>query len=263
MDRSGVDPIDDVLDLAWPTGDATWAIDQRGSVFVTGDHGQSWTPAWTKSDIPLRGVSVSSNHVVYLVGDEGTLLRSENSDQHFVQIPAPTFDFSSVATNTAGTLALISDYEGALWLHRAHDLGIASVASVGESLHGTAVSPSGERMAAVGDSGAWLETADFGQTWIERPAPTERDLHAVAITESGLVAVGEAGVVVYWDAFGPEVTETLSDDTTLRALHIDPVSGTGLAIGDAGAALYTDDQGRSWVPTEAPFAELSWPGSGS
>src|SRR5687768_14258327 len=105
-----------------------------------------------------------------------------------------------------------------------------------------------------GEGGSWIVGAEGtvmhpsrdGRTWVTEPAPTENDLLALYCVQSKGWAVGVGGTLLrtiggaYWSPGQSGTNETLR--TVAFADHLN-----GVAAGDAGTVLRSDDGGAYWT----------------
>ena len=131
----------------------------------------------------------------------------------------------------------------------------ASIVTVRESLGLTsiAIGAAGE-VRAVGAARRFLESGGAGDTLMRRIAPTPHDLLDLAYVPNGEVAVGRQGALVALleerpaerRVEQPEVVGGGAIFEALRGVDFGVGSQRGLAIGDRGRILRSDDGGRTW-----------------
>ncbi|MEM6988948.1 MAG: YCF48-related protein [Myxococcota bacterium] len=240
----------DLLGIACHGDKVAWAVGTGGTILYTNDAGERWRPAATQTDATLRAVAISSTHVIFAVGDDGSVLVSRGAGAPFDDLVAPAIEFTGVASNLDGSLAFATAFDGSIWAYDVDHAGLHKVWQDEAALHSIAMTPDAARVVAVGDDGTWLQSLDEGRSFERVDVETDRDLYAVQLAASdelGL-AVGEAGTVVQVDALGPVVQQLLDAETALRAVHLSG-TGHGIAVGDAGVAFTTRDAGERWEPT--------------
>jgi photosystem II stability/assembly factor-like uncharacterized protein len=235
-----------------------WAAGDDGTVLRTLDAGETWKRVDLGISDTLRGIRVVNQHLAYVVGDAGTIRLTRDGGATWTSVEAPPVDFSAIATDIQGRVALMTALDGSIWRH---DEGATQVDRVGDalptSLHGVSVTEDGLEAVAVGELGVWLESEDGGRHWTARDVGTVRDLHAVQLARRGglAIAVGEAGTIVRVDSQGASATEALDEALSLHAVHAS-ASGEGIAVGDHGVVLITDDLADWWAAEPATTMAL-------
>lgn len=226
-----------------------WAVGSSGTLIRTSDGGSSWERVELETGMTLRGVSIVDDANVYVAGDAGGFYVTHDGGGTWEVLAAPAVDFTAVATDEAGSVALLTAMNGTIWRYHQGDSVEAVHEMPGAVLHAISVTADGQEAVAVGDLGLWLLSIDGGSSWSANDVGTARDLHAVQLAHEGgiAVAVGEAGVVVRSGPMGLDVTETLDPALSLQAVHLS-ASGHGIAVGDAGVVLLTTDLGDQWMP---------------
>jgi photosystem II stability/assembly factor-like uncharacterized protein len=228
-----------------------WAAGGDGTVIRTLDAGETWTRVDLDSTDTFRGIRVVNQHLVYVVGDGGAIHVTHDGGAAWHELAAPPVDFSAVATDALGTIALVAALDGSIWFVDHEGTRLQQVhEAAGTTLWGISVADDGHTAVAVGEAGTWLESEDGGRRWSGREVDTHRDLHAVQVARLGgmAIAVGEAGVVVRVDPQGATVVEHLDEALSLHAVHAS-ATGDGIAVGDHGIVLLTDDV-EHWWPAE-------------
>lgn len=116
---------------------------------------------------------------------------------------------------------------------------------------------------AVGAAGRFLESAGAGDTLMRRIVPTPHDLLDLAYIPKGEVAVGRQGALVALLEERPaerrvEQLEVVGGGAVFEALRgVDFAVGgqRGLAIGDQGRMLRSEDGDRIWGAITSPYQE--------
>ncbi len=246
-------------------GEATaWVVGDQGTVLFTRDGGEHWDPVTTIHDaiphLPAASIDFAAVaaaeadpegvETVLVVGSDGAALRSDDGGQHWRALAgADGIDFTSVALDETGQLAVLTAADGSIWRTLDGQTLQHVRSQPGTALHAVAASHSGRELVAVGQAGTMLTSADAGQSWTATDSLTTRDLYAVRMAGHGrqIVAVGQAGAVVRIDGSGVSVEELLDPALALHGLHLRG-NGPGQAVGDAGVVLVTEDLGASWTP---------------
>lgn len=147
---------------------------------------------------------------------------------------------------------------GAVLVRRSGGHWDARASGTDAALHAIAFADDSTFVAvAVGAGGAIVRTVDGGESWDRVDPGSGADLHAVVFGNfSGAVAVGEGIAVRSEDQGGSWTPVPLPEGAgTFRAVAAHPrlvagnvLSFRALAVGDAGRALLSDDEGRTWSP---------------
>lgn len=237
---------DDLRAIACKGRDQAVVAGAAGVVLTTGDAGVTWNRLDIGGAVELRAVALGDGDRGYIVGD-GVALRTLDDSLSWDPLPIAAHDWTAVATDVSGELALLTSAAGDIF--RLDDTTLTQVhAGDGSLLTGVALTPDGDHAVAVGQAGLLLRSDDGGLTWRAELPATTRDLHAVRIAgdNSLVLAVGQAGTVVRIAQDDTSVTELLDASLSLRALHLS--TSHGHAVGDDGVMFSTHDQGRSWEP---------------
>ena len=146
---------------------------------------------------------------------------------------------------------------GAVLVRRSGGHWDARASGTDAALHAIAFADDSTFVAvAVGAGGAIVRTVDGGESWDRVDPGSDADLHAVVFGNfSGAVAVGE-GIATAADQGSSWTPVPLPEGAgTFRAVAAHPrlvagnvLSFRALAVGDAGRALLSDDEGRTWSP---------------
>lgn len=216
----------------------------------------TWTQASSNTTSSLNALA-SNGAIVIAVGDNGTILRSDNgaswsqasstTSQHLYGI---SYSGSGVwsAVGAQGTLLTSSD-SGVTWK--------AATANTSNALRATAAQTSsitsngsttiGYTIVAVGDKGTVLRSTDGGSTWATQTSGTTANLLAISqssnqttgsTTNNQWVATGSGGTVI---RSTDGMTWTSSTSTTPSNLYalISGYLGKIVAAGQAGVGIYS------------------------
>lgn len=114
----------------------------------------------------------------------------------------------------------------------------------------------GDQGIVVGSFGQVMITEDGGDTWEEEKAPTDLALLAVALHDSGAIAVGQQGLVLLRGLEGE--WQEVSVDTEERLLNVAANRhGHAVIVGAFGTLLASSDGGRNWTDVAPRWAELA------
>jgi hypothetical protein len=155
-----------------------------------------------------------------------------------------------VAVGDAGTIR-VRDPDGA-WSPRASGVTSALYAIASDDDVGP---PPAVPMVTVGAGGVILYSEDSGENWEQVESGTEADLYAVEVRLLAGVAVAAGdGVLLRSDDSGRTwgLAETPQAPGVLRAVAYDRMyEARWIAVGDAGAVLYSVDDGERWEALDA------------
>jgi photosystem II stability/assembly factor-like uncharacterized protein len=167
-----------------------------GYYFDTTDGGKTWTRRQLIEEYFEAHISqvVPVGDVLWLVGETGTLARSDDGGETYVAVPSPytgsyfgmvvAQDGALVVFGMRGTIFRSTD-AGASW----QKVEIDTTAS----FNGGRVLSDG-RILLVGNGGLVATSTDNGQSFKIEWAPAGKGFSALVETTGGLVVVGEAGV---------------------------------------------------------------------
>ena len=206
------------------------------------------------------GIAVPEPKVLWAVGRDGKVVRSEDAGEHWVAQTIPVaVNLQSIAAWDAqhavavGNLAtVISTADaGKSWKPGS---GIVAANPFQKLIRARITSPT--QALVVGEFGAMWRTDDRGATW--RPIGQSEDVawHDIAVpSEQILVAVGEFGRIVRSTDGGGSWTPVSSPvKTTLTALRFRDAQNA-VAVGLEGVILTTADAGVSWQRIDSPTRE--------
>jgi photosystem II stability/assembly factor-like uncharacterized protein len=246
--------VSDLFGIACRGEREAWVAGAQGTILHSSDGGATWQVVPSGVTDALRSVAVAYEGGVYVAGD-GVLLFTADAGVRWRRVSAGATSFTGVATTATGDLALLTAADGSLWRYQASQDRLAPVVrGSGGALRSVAIRADGGVAVAVGAQGLFLISEDGGRSFRARPAGTTRTLHDVWLFQAGerAIAVGEAGVIVEVTVSGQadaRVEELLPPSAALRSLHLS-ADGSGLAVGDRGAAFVTADAGRTWTPVD-------------
>ena len=229
--------------------------DATGTRWLGGDVGvilrSSGGGAWQDDRLPGAGLitgiwSAPGGDLLITAGTE--LFRRGDATWLPVPLPGPGAILLDVwgldaqhawVTGTGGTI-LRRDGDG--WLR-----GEVPVAWEVWGITGTAA----DDLAAVGQNGLVLHSADGGATWQRQPSPTGATLFAVAAAASGrMVAVGSGGTILVRDG---DTWELSPSPTGQSLFDVRSDGANGFLIAGNGGVLLSGD-GLSWQEVEVQGA---------
>lgn len=199
------------------------------------------------------GIAVPEPKVLWAVGRDGKLLRSEDAGAHWAAqtIPAPV-NLQSIAAWDAqhavvvgnATTVLVTKDGGRQWTPAK---GLPSAGDSQKLIRVRAVSA--QQALVVGEFGAVFATDDRGASWRSIGRSEDVAWHDVAaLPQDVLVVVGEFGRILRSADAGRSWTPIESPvKSTLTAVRFKDASH-GVAVGLEGVVLTTTDAGLSWQP---------------
>lgn len=240
------------------TSGAAHAVGSGGSIYLSTDAGENWTPQSSGTTASLNHGAGFQSSASWIVGDGGTILHTtDGGDTWTPQNSGTTANLNYIlqqgswliVAGDAGTI-LRSNDGGATWLQETTNV----------SANLNAMAPSAFDAAdfmACGDDGTLLRTSDYGVTWCRIDTETSTDLNAVrwlGFTE--VVIAGDGGFLRRSTNTGGEcITPTSVGSTSgpsafaLRGPHPQPVRGVStvslsVARGQVVRAAVFDLRGR-------------------
>lgn len=169
-----------------------------GFYFDSTDGGKTWTRRIVMSEDFDRHISqvVPVGGVLWLIGESGTLARSDDGGATFIEVPSPyagSYFGMTVAQDGAllmfgmrGSIFRSAD-GGATW--QKIEIGTTASFNGGRTL-------ADGRIVLVGNAGLVATSTDNGQSFEIKWSPAGRGYSAVAEAGGGLIVAGEAGVGV-------------------------------------------------------------------
>lgn len=207
--------------------------------------------------VPLNGTTTvtstiitttgSNNSFGYAVGENGRILGTLDSCQHWTKLTSGTTDdlmgvslhvpnsLEAWAVGQHGTILHTTD--GVTWTPQVsgttHDLrAIRMLAGFGW---------------AVGEHGVIVFTSNGGNTWTPENSGVTTRLNSIGTSEGGVYVVGENGVIL--TLTGPSIWAQQVSGTTRELRSVSSVSGSdGVIVGDHGTVLVTSNGGSTWTP---------------
>ncbi len=212
----------------------------------------------------------SDNNVIWAVGNNGRVIRSDNAGQDWrIQDTGTKNHLQSIAAwdsesaIVVGDLAtvLVTDDGGASWTKIPIE-----VYEFGDQLLQVSLDPKLDQAWISGTMGTVLRSVDRGRTWTMMHAQEDLAWNDILITASGRVwLVGEFGRLQRSDDGGlswQEIEAPTLGSSLMAIDFADPQNG--LAVGLSGVVVRTTDGGDSWSliedVTQAHFFDVIWDG---
>jgi len=200
------------------------------------------------------------SHLLYVVGDNGTLMRSVRIPESFSRIAIPTTNnINAIWLNPGtGSILLCGDNGTILVGNLAGVFNVKTPPPTQSTTnyHGIGMfsfTGTGVRGYAVGDNGAIAGCDSNATVWKAVKSPTTANLRKIFISPQNLDwynktkawAVGDRGTILRLDdtVWHKETSGTTAD--LYYVTFTDSIRGW--ATGDAGVILYTSDGGDHWV----------------
>jgi photosystem II stability/assembly factor-like uncharacterized protein len=201
-------------------------------------------------------VAIPDDQVVWAVGKNGKIVRSDDRGETFRVQPTPTINHlhSIAAWDTQTAVVIGNEGEtlhtvdgGASW-----ELVPAPLGDFAKKMFRAEIAPDG-RVWATAEYGSILSSVDKGETWTLMSGGDDVAWNDVAFPRDGRVCVaGEFGQIGCSDDQGKTwVTKETPLDSSLMAIAFNE-SGQGLAVGVDGHVIRSDDYGESWVAVKSP-----------
>lgn len=215
------------------TPGAVVAVGARGTILRSLDSGVTWQPQRSGVTRTLRGLAEAASTVLVAVGTSGTIVRSTDGG----------VTWTRGASRTRAALRAVHFVDARL-----------GVAVGGDDLIWRA-----KRVV--------LFTSDGGVTWSKATAPRGGRLYALAGDADRIVAVGEGGAVIESRDAGATWSSVPNTGTLwLGAAHL-PAPGTIVALGARGQIAETSDAGKTWTSRRAgtwgAFGSVAEPSPGT
>jgi len=256
-------------------GSLAWAVGYWGSVFRSGDGGETWKRVPTPTDASLYDVAFGDDENGWAVGAGGTLLRSEDGGRSWESVEvetrdsfdgslrpldSPLFGVAAVSANEAWAVGdfgvVLHTRDGRSW----DQVVIAEETFADDNIPDrilNAVHFSDPQTGWIaGEFGTLLRTTDGGDTWIgerqiEGAAP-DIYLFDVAANGQGWALTGGIGGVALGSTDAGSSWTTLDSGTTAGLFGAAVHGERGILVGDRGVMLVTTDAGRTWRKPDRP-----------
>lgn len=184
-----------------------------GTILFSSDGGKTWHSN-VASNNDLNAIAVTENDIIFIVGDNGTILKSIDYGNHWINLQPPQHSFHNYAVYFWNALE-----------------GIVST-----------------------DGGKILKTNNGGEEWHTKQAGDNYRLYTIAVADSHhVVAGGEYLKFVYSADRGETWQQTsLGVGNSIKKIAFFN-ENTGIAVGPGNAYLMTTNKGFSWQIISKPF----------
>ncbi len=207
------------------------------------------------TDRDLHGVAYQNGHYV-VVGDEGTVLISENEVGWTQVTPPSAQNFNSVIGHDEDYL-VVGDAGVFVTGRPGGDWTVGTTPTTANLFD--LASNSGPTIVAVGTGGTIVTTFDLGNTWAEQTSGTDASLYGVVWTGAEFIAAGSRGTILTssdglsWSQVDVGIDSKFSAIETNGSLTV--------AITEDGRAVMTTGDGQ-WSTHPAPHrvTDIAWVG---
>jgi photosystem II stability/assembly factor-like uncharacterized protein len=263
-------------------GSRLCAVGYWGSVRLSADGGETWTPVQTPVTDTLYGVSFADDAHGWAVGAHGVVLRTTDGGRTWERQPAEVRDeLGELVPLDTGLLAVsavspqeawaVGDFgvvlhtrDGVAWEQQTIPAEAFADENLAERILNAVHFTSALRGFIAGEFGTLLRTSDGGATWIGRHelsgAPPELYLFQLDAGDdpagTTVAAVGLEGTVLVSEN-GGDSWQSRPVKTSAPLFALDWRGDVGVAVGDRGVIFTTADAARTWKAAKrAPY--LGW-----
>ncbi len=207
----------DLRDVVFPTDPLTGYVVGLNDTLLKTANGTSWSPQVTPTDVSLRGIDFFDSSIGFAVGDFGTILKTADGGDTWIQKPSGT----------------------------------------GEILRDVTFGTDSQTAWAVGASGTIVKTTDGGDSWAPQVSGTGESINGIQfpVDSNNGFAVAAAGVLLTTnDGGGLWLKQTISGEK-LRGLHFPQDAQHGHISAFGGYVLATEASGSTWLNEPIPTTE--------
>jgi photosystem II stability/assembly factor-like uncharacterized protein len=229
-----------------------------GELWATGDGGRTWQLRRSGLAAGAAQLQMLSATVVWMIGGDGRLQRSDDGGSSWAQVLADSRDWARVefANRQLGWAMaaplrprfVATQDGGASWSALSVPAGTQALRQLDAS-----------HWWAIGEAGLLAESLDAGKTWTRRSSGTaERLQQLLASDAQTLWAVGDAGTLLRSDDGGRQwhsQTLPVSGQPALRDIHFIDAQ-LGWIVGAQGTVLATRDGGKTWLAQRSGTRQL-------
>lgn len=227
----------------------------EGTLLMSSNGGRTWKKMPVPTHYRLLDVFFSTPENGWVVGDNGCIMRTTDGGKTWSAVDSGIRSgFRQIWFSTDGQ-GLISGYEGILL--QSDDNGVSwSRLDVPEhiSFYGMSVRDDGAQCHLVGSCGMMVESVDHGRSWTVLPVVATNFLRDIAFDPDGYGCAVGYGIIL---SRSPD-SKTWKKCADLPGINLQSVSfgsdGCGLALGQWGAVLQTENHGLTWRLLDEYFA---------
>lgn len=263
QDRAEINTDSTMINGLAGSGPVLMAAGVSGSLYRSGDDGNSWSAISSGVANDLNSVAFGTGSDVLAGGNAGALVKSTDGGLTFIPIASglqDIYDIESFGQDEYAAATLLGLYTtnngGNTWtVVPGTDFFTINDIAMRDSSEGAATSA----------AGILFHTLDAWNSVGTKFTGDDDDfLTAVCLYPgaSDATIAGTAGTLLYSDDFA--VFDRLSSSSTVNDLHNaafaprdtiidDPVNRVGWAVGDGGSVLQTFDGGLNWMPRSTGF----------
>jgi hypothetical protein len=221
-----------------------WAVGETGMVLPFRPNGAWGMPAITSVTSTLRAITISSDGVLTIVGDDGVVL--SGPPDSLTRLSHTALEPFSAVLRHNGKL-YVASASGSIGLYERNDFSLSKVSA----LPLNALAPLGEAIVAVGDEGMFTTQ---GSSWVPMNPPVLARWLKVQVDADGLWALGRRSTL----ASEPILVQGPGPDWKSASLPTGAVQAMAWGTGSADRYVATDTSifryqpGGTWEDLEAP-----------
>lgn len=210
---------------------------------------QFWNYQVSGTTQDLNGVYMLDTQTGWICGNAGTMLKTNDGGQNWIQVNATLNDLNSILFKDASIGVAVGD-DGTIIRSTNGGTNWSVVASGTTEQFRKVSSGSGNTFFAAGDNGLISVSTDNGATWSLKNAGTTLRFRGTATTASNKVwIVGENGLIKYSTDGGNNWSDQTSGITNNDINDIQFINeNIGFAGADGSNFIFTTDGGQNWAP---------------
>lgn len=267
------------------SGEALYAVGDRGEILVSRDGGRSWTQQATPTRSMLTAIWFATPQLGWAVGHDAVIMRTENGGETWCRVhwdpdvEKPLFDvwfadeMTGFAVGAYGYYLRTTD-GGVTWTEEVFDATDVTADTGGEGqgdseeswdedfnlggdFHLNKIIPAGgSRLFIAAEAGTIYRSDDQGETWLQLPSPYDGSFFSgVYLGEDSLLIFGLRGNLFRTDDAGMtwRQIELPSDRSLFGGTRFD--DGSVLVVGASGVILVSRE-GQSFRMVQRPDRQV-------
>lgn len=230
----------------------------RGVLLATRDGGETWQPLVEQQLPPLRSIRFFDLEVGLAVGaatptNPTGVYRTQDGGKSWSALPGPRSTGWQSSTFLSPEIGLLGGRSGELMVFVGDQLLPTRLPPLGRKAVRAVHLQNDETAWLVGDGGLVMMSGSGGVVWEDAPTPLPaelrhvQDFRTVAAVGRNVWLAGAPGSVVW---HSPDAGQTWQSQATGNATPINSLNFSsptqGVAVGDMGLILATNDAGQSW-----------------